>query len=156
MLGVVHWANPHGADIFSILLRALNKLPLPTDSLDAAKLMALMSAHELRAAPEDRKCEVMDVEPLDAPSPFPTPESFMDTLDPIYRIFPPYRSLDEHLRGELRIVLAEEARRWIREDVPAGRRAKAHMAIARRLFRPVDHLVSEMEGGVGSRASRSS
>jgi hypothetical protein len=62
----------------------------------------------------------MDVERLDAPSPLPTPESFMDTLDPIYRSFPTYRSLDEHLRGELRILLAEEARRWIKEDVPAG------------------------------------
>jgi hypothetical protein len=41
----------------------------------------------------------------------------------------------------------EEARRWIKEDVPAGRTAKAHLAIARRLFHPVDHLVSEMERG---------
>jgi hypothetical protein len=51
--------------------------------------------------------------------------------------FPTYRSLDEHLRGELRILLAEEARRWIKEDVPAGRTAKAHLAIARRSSRPL-------------------
>ncbi|MBV8831968.1 MAG: hypothetical protein JO108_22395 [Acidobacteriaceae bacterium] len=69
----------------------------------------------------------MDVERLDTPSPLPTPEGFMDTLDPIYRSFPTYRSLDEHLRGELRIMLAEEARRWIKEDVPAGRTAKVHL-----------------------------
>jgi hypothetical protein len=56
----------------------------------------------------------------------------MDTLDPIYSNFPPYRMLDEAMRGELRILLAEEARRWIKEDVPAGRTAKAHLAIARR------------------------
>ena len=74
----------------------------------------------------------MDVERLDAPSPLPSPGSFMDTLDPIYKALPTYRSLDEHLRGELRILLAEEARRWIKEDVPAGRTAKAHLAIARR------------------------
>jgi hypothetical protein len=74
----------------------------------------------------------MDVERLDAPSPLPVPESFMDTLDPIYRTFPTYRSLDEQVRGELRILLAEEAHRWIKEDVPAGRTAKAHLAIARR------------------------
>jgi hypothetical protein len=74
----------------------------------------------------------MDVERLDAPSPLPPPASFMDTLDPIYKALPTYRSLDEHLRGELRILLAEEARRWIKEDVPAGRTAKAHLAIARR------------------------
>jgi hypothetical protein len=73
----------------------------------------------------------MDVERLDAPSPLPAPESFMDTLGPIYRGFPTYHSLDEHLRGELSIRLAEEARRWIKEDVPAGRTAKAHLAIAR-------------------------
>jgi hypothetical protein len=96
-----------------------------------------MSVHELRAALEDRKCEVMEVERLDAPSPLPTPESFMDTPDPIYRSLPTYRSLDEHLRGELRILLAEEARRWIKEDVPAGRTAKAHLAIARRSGRPL-------------------
>ena len=48
----------------------------------------------------------------------PPPESFMDTLDPIYAALPTYRSLNEHLRGELRILLAEEARRWIKEDVP--------------------------------------
>jgi len=96
----------------------------------------------------------MDVERLDAPSPFPRPESFMDTLDPIYRSLPTYRSLDEQLRGELRILLAEEARRWIKEDVPAGRAATARLAIARRLFRPVDDLVSDMERGDGrSRAS---
>ena len=71
--------------------------------------------------------------------------------------FPTYRSLDEHLRGELRILLAEEARRWIKEDVPAGRTAKAHLAIARRLFHTVDHLVSEMDSEAGgSHASRSS
>jgi hypothetical protein len=66
----------------------------------------------------------------------PPPESFMDTLDPIYSIFPAYRLLDETMRGELRILLAEEARRWIKEDVPAGRTAKAHLAIARRSSRP--------------------
>jgi hypothetical protein len=95
-----------------------------------------MSAHELRAALEARRCEVEEVERLDAPSPLPPPESFMDTLDPIYRIFPTYRLLDETMRRELRILLAEEARRWIKEDVPAGRTAKAHLAIARRSSRP--------------------
>ena len=43
------------------------------------------------------------------------------------------------------ILLAEEARRWIKEDVPAGSTPKAHLAIARRLFRPIDRLVSEVE-----------
>ena len=94
-----------------------------------------MSAHELRAALEARECEVMDVERLDAPSPLPTPERLMDTLDPIYPAFPTYCSLDERLRGELRVLLAEEAARWIKEDVPAGRTAKAHLAIARRSSR---------------------
>ena len=88
---------------------------------------ACKTVHELRAALQARECEVMDVERLDTPSPLPTPEGFMDTLDPIYRSFPTYRSLDEHLRGELRIMLAEEARRWIKEDVPAGRTAKVHL-----------------------------
>jgi ubiquinone/menaquinone biosynthesis C-methylase UbiE len=131
-IAIVHWANPEGADIFSILSRALKKLPLPTGLPDAPKLTALLSIDELRAALEARECEVMDVERLDAPSPLPTPERFMDTLDPIYRSLPTYRSLDEQLRSELRILLAQEARRWIEEDVPAGRTAKAHLAIARR------------------------
>ena len=48
-------------------------------------------------------------------SPLPTPENFMNTLDPIYRGVPTYRSLDEHLRGELRVLLAEETRRWIKK-----------------------------------------
>jgi len=134
-IGIIHWANPYGADIFGVLLRALKRLSLPADSQDAPWLTALMSAHELQVALEARECEVIDVEQLDAPSPLPTPETFMDTLDPIYRIFPTYHSLDEQLRGELRILLAEEARRWIKEDVPAGRTAKAHLAVARRLFR---------------------
>jgi ubiquinone/menaquinone biosynthesis C-methylase UbiE len=34
-LGIVHWANPEGADTFTILSRALKQLPLPTDSPDA-------------------------------------------------------------------------------------------------------------------------
>jgi hypothetical protein len=29
-IGIVHWANPEGANIFSTLSRALKKLPLPT------------------------------------------------------------------------------------------------------------------------------
>jgi SAM-dependent methyltransferase len=136
-LGIVHWANPESADIFTILSRALKKLPLPTGSPDAPKLTALMSVHELRAALEARGCEVMEVEQLDAPSPLPTPDNFMDTLDPIYRSFPTYRSLDEHLRGELRILLAQEARRWVEQDVPAGRTAKVHLALARRSGRPL-------------------
>jgi hypothetical protein len=53
----------------------------------------------------------MEVERLDAPSPLPPPESFMDTLDPIYSGFPTYRSLGETMRGELRVLLAREARR---------------------------------------------
>jgi ubiquinone/menaquinone biosynthesis C-methylase UbiE len=79
-IGIVHWATPEGADIFTILSRALKRLPLPPGSPDAPQLKALMSVHELRAALEARECEVMDVERLDAPSPLPTPESFMDTL----------------------------------------------------------------------------
>jgi ubiquinone/menaquinone biosynthesis C-methylase UbiE len=130
-IGIVHWASPQGSDIFTIFLRALKKLALPTDSPDAPKLTEL-SAHELRGALEDRKCEVMEVELLDAAGPLPTPENFMDTLDPFYRIHPTYRSLDERSRGELRILLAEEARRFIKEDVPAGRTAKVHLALARR------------------------
>jgi ubiquinone/menaquinone biosynthesis C-methylase UbiE len=141
-IGIVHWASPQGSDIFTIFLRALKKLALPTDSPDAPKLTEL-SAHELRGALENRECEVMEVELLDAPGPLPKPENFMDTLDPFYRIHPTYRSLDERLRGELRILLAEETRRWIKEDVPAGRTAKVHLAVARRLFRPAGHFVSE-------------
>ena len=131
-IGIVHWASPYGADIFTILLRALKKLPLPAGSLNAPEITVLRSADEFRAALEARKCEVVKIELLDAPSPLPAPGSFMDTLDPFYRIHPTYRSLDERSRGELRILLAEETRRWIKEDVPAGRTAKAHLAIARR------------------------
>ena len=136
-LGIVHWANPESADIFTILSRALKKLPLPTGSPDAPKLTALMSAHELRAALEARGCEVTEVDRLDAPSPLPPPERFMDTLDPIYSAFPTYRSLDEAMRGELRVLLAQEARRWVEQDVPAGRTARAHLALARRSGRPL-------------------
>ena len=107
-LGIVHWA------------RALKRLPLPTDSPDAPKLTALLSAHELRAALKARRCEVKEDERLDASSPLPPPESFMDTLDPIYSGFPTYRSLGETMRGELRVLLTREARRWVEEDVPAG------------------------------------
>lgn len=131
-LGIVHWASPEGADIVTILRRALKRLPLATGSPDPL-LTALLSADELRAALEARECEVMGVELLAAPSPLPAPESLMDALDPIYRIHPTYHSLDEPQRGELRILLAEETRRWIKEDVPAGRTAKAHVAIARRV-----------------------
>jgi len=134
-LGIVHWANPEGADIFTILSRALKKLPLPLGSPDAPKLTTLMSAHELRAALETRGCEVKYVERLDAPSPLPPPEGFMDTLDPIYSAFPTYRLLDEAMRGELRVLLAQEARRWVEQDVPTGRMAKVHLALARRTGR---------------------
>jgi ubiquinone/menaquinone biosynthesis C-methylase UbiE len=134
---IVHWANPNGADIFSILSRALKKLPLPTDSPDAPRLTALLSAHELRAALEARRCQVKEVERMDAPSPLPPPESFMDALDPIYSSFPTYRLLDETMCGELRALLAREARRWVEEDVSAGRTAKVHLAIARRSGRPL-------------------
>jgi ubiquinone/menaquinone biosynthesis C-methylase UbiE len=136
-LGIVHWANPEGADIFTILSRALKHLSLPTGSPDAPKLTALMSAHELRTALEVRRCEVKEVERLDAPSPLPPPESFMDTLDPIYSSFPTYRWLDETMRGKLRVLLAREARRWVEEDLPAGRTANVHLALARRSGRPL-------------------
>ena len=61
----------------------------------------------------------------------------MDTLDSIYGTFSTYRLLDETMRGELRVLLAREARRWVEEDVPAGRTAKAHVALARRSGRPL-------------------
>ena len=130
-VAIIDWATPDRSDIFAILSRALEKLPLSTDLPIVPKLTTLMSV-QLRAALEVRGCQFVEVERLDAPSPLPTPESFMDTLDPIYRALPTYRSLDERLRSELRILLAEEARRWIKEDVPAGRTAKVHLAIARR------------------------
>ena len=136
-LGIVHWANPEGADTFTILSHALKQLPLPTGLPDAPKLTALMSAHELRAALEARRCEVNEVERLDAPSPLLPPESFMDTLDPIYSSFPTYRLLDDTIRGELRVLLAREARRWVEEDVPAGRTANVQLALARRSGRPL-------------------
>lgn len=136
-LGIVHWANPEGADIFTILSRALKQLPLPTGSPDAPKLTALMSAHELRATLEAQGCEVKEVERLDAPSPLPPPESFMETLDPIYSSLPTYCLLDETMRGELRVLLAREAQRWVAEDVPAGRTANVHLALGRRSGRPL-------------------
>lgn len=92
----------------------------------------LMTAQELGVALEARGCEVKEVKRLDTPSTLPPPESFMDALDPIYSVFPPYRLLDETVRGKLRVLLAREARRWVEEDVPAGRTAKVHLAIARR------------------------
>jgi ubiquinone/menaquinone biosynthesis C-methylase UbiE len=147
-IGIVHWASPYGADIFTILLRALKKLPLPAGSLNAPEITVLRSADEFRAALEARECEVVGVELLDAPSPLPAPESFMDALDPIYRIFPTYCSLDEHQRGELRLLLAEEVQRWIKEDVPAGRTAKAHLAIARRSSRPFADKSRATEGSI--------
>jgi hypothetical protein len=61
----------------------------------------------------------------------------MDTLDPIYSSCPTYRLLDEAMRGELRVLLAQEARRWVEQDVPAGRTAKVHLALARRSGRPL-------------------
>ena len=132
-IAIVHWASPYGADIFSILLRALKKLPLPAGSLNAPEITVLRSADEFRAALEARECDVVGVELLDAPSPLPVPERFMDTLDPIiYRVFPTYGALDKQQRNELRLLLAEEVQRWIKEDVPAGRTAKARVAIARR------------------------
>ena len=131
-LGIVNWASPEGADIFTILRRALKQLPLPTDSPHAPRLTALLSAHELRAALEARGCEVKEVERLDAPAPLPPPESFMDALDPIYSILPTYRLLDETMRGQLRVLLTRAARRWVEEDVPAGRTASVHLALARR------------------------
>jgi ubiquinone/menaquinone biosynthesis C-methylase UbiE len=126
-LGIVHWATPEGADIFTILSRALRQLPLPAGS-DSPKLTALLSADELRATLEARGCEVKEVERLDAPSPLPPPERFMDTLDPIYSSVPTYRLLDETMRGELRFLLEQEARQWVQQDVPAGRTAKVHVA----------------------------
>ena len=83
------------------------------------------------------RVQVKEVEQLNAPSVLPPPESFMDTLDPIYRSFPTYRLLDETMRGELPVLLAREARRWVEEDVPAGRTAKVYLALARRSGRPV-------------------
>src|SRR5215831_6866117 len=136
-LGIVHWANPESADIFTILSRALKNLPIPAGSPDAPKLTTLMSAHELRAALEARGCELKEVERLDAPSPLPPPETFMDALDPIYSSLPTYRLLDGAMRDELRVLLEQEARRWVEHDVPAGRTAKVHLALARRSGRPL-------------------
>ena len=61
----------------------------------------------------------------------------MDMLDPIYSNFPPYRLLDQAMRGELRFLLEQEARRLVEHDVPAGRTAKVHLALARRSGRPL-------------------
>jgi ubiquinone/menaquinone biosynthesis C-methylase UbiE len=49
-LGIVHWASPEGSDIFTILRRALKRLPLPIGSPDAPMVTALLSVDELRAA----------------------------------------------------------------------------------------------------------
>ena len=135
-VGIVHCANPERADIFSILSRALKKLPLPADSPDAPKLTALMSVHGLRAALKARECKVMDVERLVRQAGCRRQRASWIRWIPFYRTLPTYRSLDKHLRGELRILLSQEARRWIKEDVLAGRTAKVHLAIARRSSRP--------------------
>jgi ubiquinone/menaquinone biosynthesis C-methylase UbiE len=120
-LGIVHWASPEGADIFAILRRALKQLPLPTGSPDSPKLTALLTAQELKAALEARGCEVKEVERFwTRRAHCRGPESFMDTLDPIYSSLPTYRLLGETMRGELHVLLAREARRWVAEDVPAG------------------------------------
>jgi hypothetical protein len=131
-LGIVHWANPEGADIFTILSRALKKLPLP--AVRRTHRSSQRSCRPMNSGPrwKPEGCELKEVERLDAPSPLPPPEKFMDTLDPIYRGLPTYRLLDEARRGELRALIAEEARRWVEQDVPAGRTAKVHLALARR------------------------
>ena len=58
-------------------------------------------------------------------------------LDPIFSSSPTYRLLDEAMKGELRVLLAREARRWVEEDSPAGRTAHVHLALARRSGRPL-------------------
>ena len=105
-----------------------------------------MTAHELRAALQARGCEVKEVERLDAPSPLPPPESFMDALDRIYSSFPTYRLLDETMRRKLRVLLAREARRWVEEDVPAGRTAdptRARFSLPYRLIASKDRARNE-------------
>lgn len=62
-IGIVHWANPEGADVFSILSRALTKLPRQTGSPDPPELAALMSVHEIRvrlaiARRSNRRCQM--------------------------------------------------------------------------------------------------
>jgi hypothetical protein len=66
----------------------------------------------------------------------PRPERLAFRVRSQTLVQPSNRLLDETMRDELRVLLAEEARRWIKEDVPAGRTAKAHLAIARRSSRP--------------------
>ena len=61
LLGIVHWATPHGADPFTILSRAWRRLPLPTGSPDGPELTSVLSAHELRAALQVRGCEVKEL-----------------------------------------------------------------------------------------------
>jgi len=115
----------------------LKNLSIPAGSPDAPKLTTLTSALELTAALEARGCELKEVERLNAPSRLPSPERFMDALDPIYSGLPTCRLLDEAMRGELRFLLEQEARRLVEHDVPAGRTAKVHLALARRSGRPL-------------------
>jgi ubiquinone/menaquinone biosynthesis C-methylase UbiE len=68
-LGIVHWANPEGADIFTILSRALKKLPLP--AVRRTHRSSQRSCRPMNSGPrwKPEGCELKEVERLDAPSP---------------------------------------------------------------------------------------
>lgn len=110
VVGVVHWAVPAGAPFFTILGRAIDRL----DDPEVGRFIAPLSENLKRSELEDALSKVgcMDVrsEGIQVDCPWPSPETFMAELDPLFRVVPQYLTAVSRDRRRFQTILAEEVR----------------------------------------------
>jgi SAM-dependent methyltransferase len=130
VVGVVHWADPMGGPIFKPVAQAINRMNDPDVGKFADPITEYLEGSEIESALREVGCVDVRSEIVQVDCSMPSPELFMDELDPIFRMHPQYLAAVSRDREGFRMILAEEAC-LLEAGEYGGSAARANIACAR-------------------------
>ncbi|MGI5199035.1 methyltransferase domain-containing protein [Streptomyces sp. CA-288835] len=121
LVSVVNWATPLGAPFFIPVARAIDRLDDPEVGKFLAPLTEYLERPELESALSDVGCVDVRSESVEGVFAIPNAETFMDELDPIFRVLPQYRAAVAKDGDRFRALLVEEVLRTAAGELPPAR-----------------------------------
>ncbi|MFI8528396.1 class I SAM-dependent methyltransferase [Promicromonospora sukumoe] len=128
LVSVLNWATPMGAPFFTPVARAIDRMNDPEIGTFVPPLTHYLQQAELEKALISAGGLDTHSQRIEAEYTIPTPDTFMDELDPVFQVLPQYRAAVSKDPDRFRDLLAEEASTLTAQGLQP---AQANVAYAR-------------------------